>query len=120
LRAENPDLKESFEIGREGEEGMPNHWPPVEGDEAAAEFGEFMRGFHATCAELHAEVMRAVALGLGIEERWFDEYTDGRDNTLRLLHYPEVPKDVFKKNKGQVRAGSHSDYGSISEFLCLL
>ena len=31
------DLKESFEIGREGVEGLPNHWP----DEISKEGGEF-------------------------------------------------------------------------------
>lgn len=120
LRAQNPDLKESFEIGREGEPGLPNHWPPAgEGDADAEVFAAFMQGFFGTCAKLHAEVMRAVALGLGIDVAWFDEYTDGEDNTLRLLHYPQVDKDVFKRNKGQVRAGSHTDYGSISECVVL-
>ena len=58
--------------------------------------------------------MRAIAVGLGIEESWFDNYTDVGDNTLRLLHYPEVRKGVFEINPGQVRAGEHSDYGSIT------
>lgn len=117
LRAQNPDLKESFEIGREGEAGLPNRWPDAGGgDEDAREFGVFMRAFHGRCKELHVQVMRALALGLGIEEGWFDGYTDGGDNTLRLLHYPAVEKGVFARNKGQVRAGSHTDYGSISGF----
>ncbi|KAL7627144.1 hypothetical protein AAE478_003920 [Parahypoxylon ruwenzoriense] len=112
LRDAVPDLKESLEIGREDEPDYPNHWPNEEGDLVG--FKETMLGFHAKCKELHMEVMRAIAVGLDIDETWFDNYTDVGDNTLRLLHYPEVKKDVFKINPGQVRAGAHSDYGSIT------
>ncbi|RYP44709.1 hypothetical protein DL768_008860 [Monosporascus sp. mg162] len=112
LRDAVPDLKESFEIGREGEEGHPNHWPEETGELVG--FKETMTEFHTKCKELHMEVMRAIAVGLGIDESWFDKFTDEGDNTLRLLHYPEVNKEVFKVNPGQVRAGAHSDYGSIT------
>ena len=112
LKAQSPDLKESFEIGREGEEGMPNNWPS--GDDAAAEFKEVMTRFHDLCKGLHVEVMRAIAVGMGLKEDYFDRYTDVGDNTLRLLHYPPAPKSVFAANKLQVRAGEHTDYGSIT------
>ncbi|RYP14407.1 hypothetical protein DL765_006396 [Monosporascus sp. GIB2] len=112
LRDAVPDLKESFEIGREGGEGHPNHWPEETGELVG--FKETMMEFHTKCKELHMEVMRAIAVGLGIDETWFDKFTDEGDNTLRLLHYPEVNKEVFKVNPGQVRAGAHSDYGSIT------
>lgn len=112
LRDAVPDLKESLEIGREGEAGHPNHWPAEEGDLVG--FKETMVDFHAKCHSLNVEVMRAIAVGLGIDEKWFDGFTDYGDNTLRLLHYAEVKKDVFTINPGQVRAGAHSDYGSIT------
>lgn len=105
-----PDLKESLEIGREDEEGRPNLWPGG-GDQEGREFREVMVEFFDECKGLHVRVMQAVALGLGIEEGWFDGFTDRGDNTLRLLHYPEVNRDVFREHKGQVRAGEHSDYG---------
>jgi isopenicillin N synthase-like dioxygenase len=112
LRAQAPDLKESFEIGREGEECLPNNWPT--GDEEAGKFKEFMVGFHGQCKELHIELMRAIAVGMGLPESYFDSFTDVGDNTLRLLHYPPAAKEVFKRNKMQVRAGEHTDYGSIT------
>jgi isopenicillin N synthase-like dioxygenase len=106
MRALVPDLKESMEIGRDDQPETPNMWPS--GDE------EQMMGFFETCKSLHMQVMRAIALGMGIEETWFDGFTDAGDNTLRLLHYPGVSKSVFKRNDGrlQVRAGEHSDYGT--------
>jgi isopenicillin N synthase-like dioxygenase len=112
LKAQAPDLKETFEIGREGEEGLPNNWPV--GDEEAVRFKETMTSFHDQCKQLHIEVMRAIAVGMGLPEGYFDGYTDVGDNNLRLLHYPAVSKEVFEKNKMQVRAGEHSDYGSIT------
>ena len=135
LRDEVPDLKESFEIGREGEEGCPNQWPDeilhphsnkTNGDTTtitngqsksnaeAREFKSVMQDFFQRCQALHVRIMQAIALGLGISEEYFDEYTDVGDNTLRLLHYPEVPKNIFLQNKAQVRAGAHTDYGSIT------
>ena len=56
-------------------------------------------------------VMRAIAVALNLDETWFDSYCNGGDNTLRLLHYPPVSAEVFDKNKNQVRAGAHTDYG---------
>jgi isopenicillin N synthase-like dioxygenase len=124
--AEGEDLKESLEIGREGEKDHPNHWPEVEGEE----FKESMLDFFDKCKDLHVQVMRAIAVGLGIEETWFDSYCDKGDNTLRfvlefarclkticlpvtnrLLHYPPCPTSEFKRNEKRVRAGAHTDYG---------
>lgn len=73
-----------------------------------------MLHFFALAKGMHVQVMRAIAVGMGLDEGYFDGYTDVGDNTLRLLHYPEVKKDVFASNKLQVRAGEHTDYGSVT------
>ncbi|KAI9768194.1 MAG: hypothetical protein M1840_005024 [Geoglossum simile] len=112
LREETPDLKESIEIGRDNEPGFPNRWPDGLDKEGGA-FKGVMQEFFEICKNLHVVVMRSIGLGMGLEDDFFDQYTDGGDNTLRLLHYPSVHKDVFL-NKDQVRAGDHSDYGSIT------
>jgi isopenicillin N synthase-like dioxygenase len=113
LREAIPDLKESIEIGRDDEPEHPNMWPQSEDgtDKWPSEFRNITTDFFSTCKTLHMQVMRSVAVGLGIESSWFDDFTDGGDNTLRLLHYPPVKKEVFEKNKLQVRAGEHTDYG---------
>lgn len=113
LRQSAPDIKESFEIGREDDPAFPNRWPEP-GKEQAQEFKPVMLDFFARCKAIHVEVMRAIAVGMGIDEGYFDRFVDAGDNTLRLLHYPAVDKNVFKVNPGQVRAGEHSDYGSIT------
>jgi isopenicillin N synthase-like dioxygenase len=67
-----------------------------------------MLEFFEECKLMHVEVMRAIAVGMGLDETFFDTFVDVGDNTLRLLHYPAVKADVFKINPGQVRAGEHS------------
>ncbi|SMY21285.1 unnamed protein product [Zymoseptoria tritici ST99CH_1A5] len=109
---EGVDLKESFEIGREGVEGCPNQWPKE--DEAGKEFKETTMDFFEAGRKLHLQVLKAVACGLGIEEDWFERSCGKGDNTLRLLHYPPVRSEVFKGNKNTVRAGAHTDYGSMT------
>jgi isopenicillin N synthase-like dioxygenase len=42
-----------------------------------------------------AALMQAIARGLGLEERVFDEAFDGGISTLRLIRYPIRPKDSF-------------------------
>ncbi|KAH6627727.1 hypothetical protein F5144DRAFT_282412 [Chaetomium tenue] len=113
LRTSIPDIKESLEIGRDDEPGHPNHWPSEDGELTG--FKQAMTSFFGDLANLHQSVMRAIAVGMDLpSETHFDRFVDDRDNTLRLLHYPAVRRDVFAINPGQVRAGSHTDYGSIT------
>uniref|UniRef100_A0A8H7N4R1 Fe2OG dioxygenase domain-containing protein n=1 Tax=Bionectria ochroleuca TaxID=29856 RepID=A0A8H7N4R1_BIOOC len=108
-----PDLKESYEIGREGEEKHPNQWPQRE-EGPMAGFKKDMLSFHDLCKGLHFQVMSAIAVGMGLDDGFFDKHLDVGDNTLRLLHYPAVDSSVFANNANAVRAGAHSDYGSIT------
>ncbi|KAH6624386.1 hypothetical protein B0J18DRAFT_456679 [Chaetomium sp. MPI-SDFR-AT-0129] len=120
LRTTTPDIKESFEIGRDNEPGHPNRWPteddtaPIAADLTAGDFRQTMSAFFASLADLHKAVMGAIAVGMDLSETHFDPFVDERDNTLRLLHYPAVRRDLFRLHPGQVRAGEHSDYGSIT------
>lgn len=101
LRKATPDLKENMEIGREGVEGMPNRWPD-EFDNQGKEFKRVMLDFFQRCQTLNIDIMRAIALGFGLNETFFDQYVDKADNNMRLLHYPSVPSSVFSSNKAQV------------------
>ncbi|KAK4241669.1 hypothetical protein C8A03DRAFT_12039 [Achaetomium macrosporum] len=116
LRSSFPDMKESFEIGRQDEPWHhPNHWPPETPGNQLTGFKQTMLDFCAQLKALHTDVMRAIAVGMALpDESYFDRFVCDGDNTLRLLHYPAVSRDLFQLNPGQVRAGEHSDYGSIT------
>jgi isopenicillin N synthase-like dioxygenase len=113
LRASAPDIKETMEIGREEVEGLPNRWPDYFDDDGK-DFKETMQSFFEMGKTLHQHIMQAIALGMNLPEHFFDEFVDAGDNNLRLLHYPSVHKEIFQNNPNQVRAGEHSDYGSIT------
>ena len=68
--------------------------------------------FWERCKKLHALVMQGIALGLKLDPDHFADFVKQGDNTLRLLHYPAVPAGAFAN--GRVRAGLHTDYGSIT------
>jgi len=112
-RGSIPDLKETMEIGREGIDGLPNQWPDHIDDEGK-DFKETMLSFFEMCKNLHRLIMSAIALGMNLPEHFFDGYVNDGDNNLRLLHYPPVRKQTFQSNPNQVRAGEHSDYGSVT------
>ena len=40
------------------------------------------------CRKVELNLLRALALGFGLEEEWFLSYHEAPNNQLRLLHYP--------------------------------
>ena len=71
-----------------------------------------MLEFFERCKQLHALIMKGIAIGLKLGPDHFVDFVKQGDNTLRLLHYPAVPAGAFAN--GRVRAGLHSDFGSIT------
>lgn len=110
LRAKAPDYKESMEIGRDWDATWKNQWPK---EENVPEFKRTMLDFFKRCHELHVEVMRSIALGLNLDESFFDALIGEQYHNLRLLNYPSIPRELLAA-EGTSRAGAHSDYGSLT------
>ncbi|KAG6807901.1 hypothetical protein H0H92_006079 [Tricholoma furcatifolium] len=110
LRAKTPDYKETMEIGRDWDSEWKNQWPQ---ESDAPKFKSTMRDFYQTCHNLHVSVMRSVALGLDLDETFFDQKINDQCHNLRLLSYPPMKASLLRK-EGQARAGAHSDYGSLT------
>ncbi|KAF8761886.1 Clavaminate synthase [Rhizoctonia solani] len=94
LRALAPDAKESMEIGRDWDATWANRWPDAKD---APKFKETFLSFFQTCHELHAEVMSSIALGLGLNERFFDKLIDEQYHNLRLF-LPSISRDALLKD----------------------
>lgn len=60
-----------------------------------------------TCHELHSVVMRAIALGLDLDETFFDDKIDDQFHNLRLLSYPPIKTSQLEED-GQARIAAHS------------
>jgi len=104
LRRTAPDVKESMEIGLETDPEFRNYWPPID---MSPQFRSTMINFYDVSHKLHLDVLRAVALGLDMDEHYFDPLSDQAWHTLRLLNYPPVVKQLLAR-EGQARAGAHS------------
>lgn len=114
------DLNESLMIGPVDPPGpayaaaggphfAPNLWPDQPADLRPA-WTEYYRAM-GTLAET---LMRIFALALGREERHFDPLVDRHISRLRVRNYPAPTATPVP---GQIRAGAHSDYGSLT-ILC--
>ncbi|KXS19997.1 thymine dioxygenase [Gonapodya prolifera JEL478] len=107
-REATPDIKESFEIGKEPHPKFANKWP-----EHMPEFRSNVMPFWERCHELHLKVLDAIALGFELPSGYFTPFADKKDHNLRVLYYPEVEVSKLLK-PGQARIGAHTDYGTLT------
>jgi len=114
--AKAADLKEFWHTGRSLADDSPYratmketpHVPEV------SEFDSATRDFYEAMDEFGGQLLRAVALHLGLPETWFDDKVENGNSILRLLHYP--PQDD-PPSQGTVRAGAHEDINVITLLL---
>ncbi|HZP65151.1 MAG TPA: 2-oxoglutarate and iron-dependent oxygenase domain-containing protein [Rudaea sp.] len=107
-----PDLKEFWHIGRELSPGAkfadimaPNVWPTeVPG------FREHGYALYTALDALGARVLRALALHIGLPERFFDDKIESGNSILRPIHYPPITTPDVPN----VRAGAHEDINFIT------
>ncbi|HUJ82976.1 MAG TPA: 2-oxoglutarate and iron-dependent oxygenase domain-containing protein [Candidatus Acidoferrales bacterium] len=116
-----PDLKESFNIGpleqKPGDERDPNAdfryakniWPAE-----PAGFQEAAVAYYGALSGLAGKIMRIFALALDLAENYFEPKIDDPISALRMLNYPH---SGIAPQPGQLRAGAHSDYGSLTILL---
>jgi isopenicillin N synthase-like dioxygenase len=83
-----------------------NIWP-----DRPAEWRDVFTRYYRAMATLGAELMRLFALGLGLPERYFDPFIDNHFATLPSNNYPEPGAPPLP---GQLRAGEHTDFGSLT------
>lgn len=97
------DLKESLNIGADL---GANVWPASPADLQAKALAYF-----SGMAGLAATLMRVFALALNIPEDFFEDKIDHHRSFLRLINYPNQDRDP---QAGQLRAGEHTDYGTLT------
>lgn len=105
------DCKESYEIGSETCASQPNQWLP---EDVLPGFRSFTTDFYWTCFDTAKELLKAIGIGIGLEdEEFLLRFHSGENNQLRLLHYPPVERDKLSSN-AIARMPAHSDWGSIT------
>ncbi|HEX9544109.1 MAG TPA: 2OG-Fe(II) oxygenase family protein, partial [Pyrinomonadaceae bacterium] len=65
-------------------------------------------------SELAARLMQIFAVALNLPEDFFADKIDQHCSAMRALNYPD---DVSAPLPNQLRAGAHTDYGSVTILL---
>ena len=99
------DLKESFSLNQASLALLDRWHIPVGG------FREMVLELHQAGARACATLLRAMALSLGAPEDFFVDKHAPHASTARFFHYPPVRS---RPSAGQLRAGSHTDYGTVT------
>lgn len=106
-----PDLNESFAIGPSNpDSGMP----PVRMPGNPDGLDKAWMDYYGAMEDLSLDMLRIFALGLKMPESFFDDCLTRHRCALRFLNYPE---QEIAPPPGQVRAGEHTDYGSLTILL---
>jgi isopenicillin N synthase-like dioxygenase len=114
-----PDLKELFSIGPVGRPDDDYHrfseppncfaenmWPA-----RPAGFKEAWEAYYLEMERVAGVLMRIFAVGLGLPDAYFDDKVDRHITLFNVTHYPAPTSPPLP---GQLRAGAHSDYGSLT------
>ena len=99
------DLKESFSLNQASLELLDRWHIPVAG------FRETVLDLHDAGARACASLLQAMALSLDAPEDFFVDKHAPHAGTVRFFHYPPVE---HQPGAGQLRAGSHTDYGTVT------
>lgn len=113
-----PDLREYFMIGQTDlsdpvfatdtarQYHRDNLWPAE-----PATFRETGTAYYKAMEGLSCTLMSIFAVALGLDEHWFDDKIDHHFSIVSSIYYPAQPTPPLP---GQLRAGAHTDYGSLT------
>jgi isopenicillin N synthase-like dioxygenase len=117
--ANETDVNESFMIGpvdvpspeyafapAAGKHFAANIWPA-----APADLRQVWSEYYRAMGALAQTLMHIFAVALDLEESYFDTKIDRHISRLRVRNYPAQPTPPAP---GVIRAGAHSDYGSLT------
>jgi len=118
-----PDYREGYKIGvlnvpandpyYHSEEARkyfpPNVWP-----NEPARFREIYENYYRVMERLAADIMCIFALALDLDEHFFADKMDKPVNKVTAIRYPA---QIVAPVEGQLRAGEHTDYGTLTILL---
>ena len=99
-----PDLKESFSMRNAPAVTAAARWP-------SEAFRRVALAMYEASLLASYRIMRIMAACFGLPAEFFTTRHQGQNVTLRFLHYPA---GLSASSVGQLGAGAHTDYGSIT------
>lgn len=106
------DLKEFWHFGQyvDANEKEKYGYPDNVVVEELPKFNEIGKQTYQMLEKTAKYVLRALALHLGLEETYFDNYIENGNSILRPIHYPPIKEEP----KAAVRAAAHGDINLIT------
>lgn len=106
------DLKEFWHFGQyvENNPKLEAEYPANVTVEELPNFNEVGKKTYRMLEKTAMYVLRSLALHLGLEETYFDEFIKNGNSILRPIHYPPITEEP----KNAVRAAAHGDINLIT------
>lgn len=106
-----PDLKEFYQYGQVPRDNFnEEEYPPnVEVDEVIG-FNKTFENAYRSFEKSGKAMLQAIALYLGLNEFYFDDYVHNGNSILRAIHYPPITSEP----KSAIRAEQHEDINLIT------
>ena len=110
--SEAADLKEFWQVGQPHPPANhdPLHFPSNDDVNERPAFQQTAVATFEALEALGQTVLRAIALHLGVDEFYFDDWVRGGNSILRAIHYPPITTEP----NSAVRAGQHEDINLIT------
>jgi isopenicillin N synthase-like dioxygenase len=107
-----PDLKEFYQHGQIVEDNDPvkGEYPPNVIIKEVAEFTPTFNESYRAFEKSGKALLQAIALYLGLDEHYFDNYIHNGNSILRAIHYPPITQEP----KSAIRAEQHEDINLIT------
>jgi len=107
-----PDLKEFFQYGQTVEDNDPikEEYPDNITVEEVPEFTPTLFKAYRNFEKSGKALLQAIALYLGLDEHYFDQWVHNGNSILRAIHYPPITSEP----KSAIRAEQHEDINLIT------
>lgn len=110
--SEAPDLKEFFQYGQMVENGeqISENYPPNIQVREIKQFNPTLYTAYRHFENSGSQLLKAIALYLGLDEHFFDTHIENGNSILRCIHYPPITHEP----KSAIRAEQHEDINLIT------
>ena len=107
-----PDLKEFFQFGQTVEDNDPvkEEYPDNITVKEIPQFTPTLREAYQAFERSGKALLQAIALFLGLDENYFDDFVHNGNSILRAIHYPPITQEP----KSAIRAEQHEDINLIT------
>ena len=107
-----PDLKEFFQYGQtvEDNEKVDDDYPENLTVEEVPQFTPTLYNAYRNFENSGKSLLQAIALYMGLDENYFDEWVHNGNSILRAIHYPPIKNEP----KSAIRAEQHEDINLIT------